>query len=308
MSTPDEATTNSSDTAGLVYGPVGHCIYCGASDVHLGREHVMPFGLHGQMVLLKSSCDSCAKVTGQLENFVLGRMLVDLRIRYGMKSRKKSRNQRPTEFEWQAENVFSKAKRKRRVGSDYLPWLSWTLPVYDLPGLLLQRAPEECHKGFLRSVISQLDASAMLSIGNGVESVKAHGTPVNLVAFNRFLAKVAHSFTCATLGEDNFEPCLNKLILEGHEHSTFWIGCDEERSAQPYFFEIEPGEYQAWNGQKFLAVRIRLFSFLGTPSYVIAVGTRRCDEERLLQQPIYRLNAKVLIKDADGVPIFSCGI
>ena len=46
---------------GLVYKPVGHCIYCGATE-DLGKEHILPFGLSGSAILPKSSCRSLSLI------------------------------------------------------------------------------------------------------------------------------------------------------------------------------------------------------------------------------------------------------
>lgn len=297
----------------LHFDAINHCIYCGASDVKLGREHVMPFGMQGRMVLPKSSCDKCSLITGRIENFVLGRMLIDLRIRYGLKSRKGSKNQRPKGFDVTVENVFTKYKKTKKVNNDYLPWVAYSLPKYNLPGLLLSISPEESKKGAtLECIVSKFDAENMLALGEGPESVGLKSQVINMELFNRFLAKIAHSYLVATIGEDAFAPCLKDLIIEGHKHTNFWVGCEDPQPAEPFLFEMRHGLYTyeegPWKGTSFVAVRIRLFSFLGTPTYVVVGGERRCNEDWFFKQPAYALPAKVLIKGADGEPLFSCGV
>jgi hypothetical protein len=34
----------------MKYPPVGFCIYCGARNVELGAEHIIPYALNGAMV------------------------------------------------------------------------------------------------------------------------------------------------------------------------------------------------------------------------------------------------------------------
>ena len=45
---------------------IGQCIYCGAT-AGLTREHVMPYGLGGDLVLKDASCSTCANETSKLE-------------------------------------------------------------------------------------------------------------------------------------------------------------------------------------------------------------------------------------------------
>jgi len=49
---------------------VGCCIYC-RSGVNLSREHIIPYGLNGEWILQKASCDQCARITGRIEQHVL---------------------------------------------------------------------------------------------------------------------------------------------------------------------------------------------------------------------------------------------
>ncbi|MCA1615176.1 MAG: HNH endonuclease [Acidobacteria bacterium] len=50
---------------------IGKCIYCGTIEGGLSEEHVTPFGLGGQLVLLHASCKRCAKITSSLETTLL---------------------------------------------------------------------------------------------------------------------------------------------------------------------------------------------------------------------------------------------
>jgi HNH endonuclease len=45
---------------------VGSCIYCGEKE-GLSDEHVIPYGLGGNLILRKASCHTCAKITSNLE-------------------------------------------------------------------------------------------------------------------------------------------------------------------------------------------------------------------------------------------------
>jgi hypothetical protein len=58
--------------------PVGACIYCGSTE-NLSDEHIVPFGLGGNLVLPKSSCQRCARITSEFERRVLRGFMRDAR-------------------------------------------------------------------------------------------------------------------------------------------------------------------------------------------------------------------------------------
>ena len=72
---------------GKSYGPIGHCIYCGA-DEDLSREHIVPAGLHGSAVIQMASCRSCAKITGRIERSVLRGPMWAVRLLRKLRSRR----------------------------------------------------------------------------------------------------------------------------------------------------------------------------------------------------------------------------
>jgi hypothetical protein len=79
------------------FEPDGRCIYCGTdSDPGaLQREHIIPYGLNGTLILPRASCPDCSKVTGALETFCLQHMFIDARTHLGLASRSHRRNKKP---------------------------------------------------------------------------------------------------------------------------------------------------------------------------------------------------------------------
>lgn len=72
-----------------VFAAVGACIYCGSTDSPLSDEHIIPFGLNGNLILPKASCKTCATITGEIERFCLRPMLGDFRSTTGLRTRRK---------------------------------------------------------------------------------------------------------------------------------------------------------------------------------------------------------------------------
>src|SRR5689334_22057896 len=72
----------------IKFGPVGKCIYCGDDKSPLSDEHIIPDGLGGNLILVKASCFSCAKITGNVEQQVLQRTFGAVRAELGIRSPK----------------------------------------------------------------------------------------------------------------------------------------------------------------------------------------------------------------------------
>lgn len=97
---------------------------------------------------------------------------------------------------------------------------------------------------------------------------------VDTIGFQRILAKIAHSFAVATIGQENFEPVLPSLILGPTEGKLDqYVGGfrpeEEGRSVLPTTFH-----HIGISGQdEWLVVRLRLFAFIErTPTYLVVVG------------------------------------
>ncbi|HZM45685.1 MAG TPA: hypothetical protein VFC14_12690 [Burkholderiales bacterium] len=91
--------------------------------------------------------------------------------------------------------------------------------------------------------------------------------------FARMLAKIAHSFAVAEIGLDNFTPFLQKMIIEGIETPSYYVGGDftvppAERDGAMHWVRLQPDD-------NYLVATIRLFAPLGAPLYHIIVGTLR---------------------------------
>lgn len=260
-----------SSEASIVFGPVDFCIYCGRRD-GLTREHVMPRGMLGEMVLLRSSCPSCSEITSKIDNFVLSKMLIKLRMRHNLSSRKGKRNTRPKSFDLSCDLGDGKFSSRLAVSPEELPQHAYALPLYGFPGYLLQIPPEEAKKStHIRSVISKSDVEAMLVLSKN-KPVNFQFGEVDLDTFNRFLFKIAHSYACCILGYAKFIPSLKERILTENAENRYLIGCDDPEPAAPFLFEMNLTNCKLWHGEECYIVRIRLFSFLETPTYIVVVG------------------------------------
>jgi hypothetical protein len=79
------------------YAPVGHCIYCGHDRVELFPEHIIPFGIAGNSLILpESSCKRCGDITGKVETYILRHSWWAFRAKMGAPTNRP--RERPKEF------------------------------------------------------------------------------------------------------------------------------------------------------------------------------------------------------------------
>lgn len=254
------------------YKPANVCIYCDRSDVDLTDEHIVPYGLGGNLILPKSSCKSCARVTGaEVEQICLRKTLIESRVKYNLPTRNKK--DRPTTFRISIGEPPHQWSKDLPI--DELPLRCWALPTYNFPGLLLQISPNECKRPHIHCEVSAADMSSLLRHGYGIHPVGLTLAQTSISHFGRMLGKIAHAFAYAEIGPKKFRPCLQGLILQGHPRQEFWIGEDlnELREPDDTLYDLRLCEYLCRNGARFLAVRVRLLGFLGTPNYLVAVGS-----------------------------------
>ena len=239
-------------------------------------EHVVPLSLGGDLKLFDAVCEPCRGLTNeQFEQSVIRNMFSHLRYRHNLPTR--SPKQRPSHV-----NVMvGEGLRRRELSisvTDLAGW-SWGLPVFNWPGLLLQsHAPEDCYPGDFTFVISKDDSEHLLALGGGREpvSIRANfylGKDGHFSHFNRFIAKIAHAYAWAVLGE-GFIPCLNKVISGEFTHSTFWIGNEPIGESQPEQTLWSLALVMIADSRRIerICVRLRLFGWMDTPVYIACVG------------------------------------
>lgn len=273
--------------------PAGRCIYCGATNVTLSDEHIIPYSLGGQLVLPQASCCKCANITSKFESSVARHAVIKLRVSHNLPTRR--RNARPKTFEVivdpEAVNV------RKSIETKSLPQFSWALPLFGPSGWENQREMGDLPR--VVCVVNEMDGDLLLSHG-GSNPVKYSLGSINFEAFGRTIAKIAHSFAYALLGPDGFKPCLGPLILNGSSRYSFWIGSGTERSRSNDLYDIWLTEITNIFGQKLLGVGVQLFCHLGTPIYGALVGEAIGDRFKNLKSQRYAVPLAFNWIDAAG--------
>ncbi|MGN8092827.1 hypothetical protein [Methylobacterium sp. 22177] len=248
------------------YAAVGRCIYCGIEGVRLGEEHIIPFGLNGNIVLPSSSCDDCSRITGRFEGVCQRKLLGNIRIKLGLKTRRKK--DRPAKLE-----IYIKTPAGETVTEvDVVNYPHmFAVPILDEARILLG-APE-FHSDLIGCGIW---ANVPEEEVRPYIEKERHGLRVGAVqadVFCRMLAKIAYSFATAELGYGNFRPLILPIILgksSNYGHLIGGLPQAPEPSAQLHEVSLE---YRIVGLQVYIVVNVRLFGQAGAPQYHVVVGT-----------------------------------
>jgi hypothetical protein len=260
----------------VTFPPVGTCIYCGTKDGEMTDEHIVPFGLGGNVILPKASCRNCAKRTGQMEQTIQRMILGPFRVRFGLPTRRKK--ERPAELELQITKGGKITKRNVPISAFPLVYHTIRLPR---PRILDGLPPTD--KLDCESVVIVSEADQKRYAGRHGEGFSPG--QFEPIIFYRFLAKIAHSFAVSRLGFGQFRPFLRDIVLGKPDvpiNSLFQLiggGADVpiQTDSNPELRQghiLQNHSHKA-TGVDYALVSIRLFSFLGTPTYYAVVGEHR---------------------------------
>jgi len=277
------------------YPPIGHCIYCGAYTKNLSKEHIIPFGLaEDSLVLPKASCPTCRDITRKHETTILRSMWWGFRTRIGAPSR----HDAAKDFNLHkgvVEEFELPWIRKAKVGtvkveSHEFP-LSIVAPKFpEPPGILIGRDPA-----------AHVDLDIWAGIND--DELRKHIpkdkdmvglAPVEPETFGRFISKIAHGYAAAELGEAAFKPALRHWIRNKPMRMLQWMGGQRQEPPPTNWLHEIQWEIEPVGDKDYVVVNLRLFSCFGTPPYQIVVGEFKGALDRLpfIKQPLYTIDIK----------------
>lgn len=254
-----------------IFPSVNRCIYCGETGNSLSDEHIIPYGLYGEMVLQKSSCKKCSKITSQFEQTVLRTMFGATRIHLGLRTRRpKERPKQLTTFVGSLENF----ERKDVSIRDHPH--AMTMVMIPPPKILGRTGGVK--EGGIKVWVRDIQGNTNERASHIGENVHIRNI-IPLYDFCRLMAKIAHSYTVALLGIDSFQPTLVDFILGRKQNVFDFVGGPDETTDFP---KDESLLHQiALSGRSnpsrpdlpsIIIADICLFSCFGAPSYQAVVG------------------------------------
>ena len=255
------------------YSAPGRCIYCrklGDADNILSDERVVPLSLNRKIIIDAASCRDCKARTSSIIGHCSRTMFDILRSRHNYKSRKHQKRLREARFPVQLGSDESAAIKMVPAGSHPLQVV---LPVFNFPEILSGQKPKP-HWGQI-SLLGISSRRVLEAIAKaGITKISSTHN-LNPATFSRMLAQIAHGIGVIQYGLDGFRPFLIRHILHGDPYASHFIGCAEERQPtdEKTEHDIEMRVLTATHHHLIIA-KIRLFSYLPTPTYVVVVGQR----------------------------------
>jgi hypothetical protein len=110
----------------------------------------------------------------------------------------------------------------------------------------------------------------------GAQSVASPG--FDTVVFAQLIAKIAHAYAVAVVGQANFVPMLRPFILREFERAEQYPACFRLIGGVPSLHAPSDAlhvlglGYTETRGRTFLVAMVRLFANLGAPTYTAVVG------------------------------------
>ena len=254
---------------------IGRCIYCGKARVNLTREHIVPFGLGGNIILHQACCDCCREIIQPIEDYCVRTMMGNFRHKHGASSRKRGGKRRPTHLplHLSRRDGFSKTINTPRESYPavlYLPYFP--------PPKLLTNNPQTGTSLWIWSSVADLKSHRELYGQTGFLAGE-----YNNITFSRMIAKIAHGIAVYGLGLEKlsaYDLLLPDVILNepSEDKIAAVVGADssEPRAAKAtHSMNIalpKIGNYEL------IAATVRLFANLGAPTYIAIVGRRELEK------------------------------
>lgn len=251
-----------------IYAPVGHCIYCLAEHPPLDAEHIVPFGLNGELILPQSSCRECGKITGKFEQICLRKMFGPIRTHLNLKTRRPKERPKTLSTRLFRDGEYEDAD----VPIEDHPFGLMALPAFPKPGILIGQPPREGGDVSLIiwNVLEVLGTSGHQKKLNAETVSQQHF--VDLEAVTRMIAKIAHSYAAAERPGD-FRPLLPGIILGTDRHIPYLVGGAEENYWDGKSLHSLTLHERKLDQATALTVTVELFAALHSPvTYEAVVG------------------------------------
>ena len=248
------------------YPPYGSCIYCGRID-DLRTEHIVPYGLDGNLKLPKSTCGKCADRTSKIERAILRGDFRVVRLYRHMPSRRKHAGAPEL---YMLTITREGQEQQIEVPLDEYPVILH-FPIFPPPRILVtaEKRPGIDVSGVDTISFGPNPLDVMRKLGAQSIGATVAQRPAE---FARMVAKIAYAMAAATGAlEELAEPSrLPAMILGDDDAIGHFVGTIEEPNAShPSLHRVL---VVADRVRGLLIGDVQLFSDSQTPRYGVVIG------------------------------------
>ena len=255
-----------SDFSKCSYVAVGRCIYCGSKE-DLRREHIIPYALGSDVILPRSTCRNCAKITGNFEQVVLRGPMWPVRKLLRLKSRSKHANAPKTK----RLSIFRNGeKRQIEVPLEEYPVILY-FPVFPPPGygnehykngIIFMGVDSICFGPKPEEVAKKYSADELI----------LKERPYNYIEFAQTIAKIGYCYAVAEgqIKKIKGQPLLLSALLGKSKDIGKWVGTSLKYHVYPEL--LHRLAIHEDNEKNLLIVEVQLFANSSTPTYQVIIG------------------------------------
>ena len=259
---------------------IDKCIYCDETPPQLTDEHVVPFGLGGDAIILrKACCERCRVITSKCERNPIHDNWAEVRGALDFPSRKRKLAEENFSLDVTLEDGSKTTLNlKGRETLGLVQFLEYNPPAFLAPG------------DYKSGVI----VTGMKLIGFGVSAQdfkkkhKIKGFSLTTMAmgndFEKMITKIAYCFVIACWGLDCFDKrYVLPTILNEKDDVGYWMGCNRDGKFiplignQPGGFALRSGIVTSASGERTIVVSLKFFPASEAPEYIVIVGTLKPD-------------------------------
>jgi hypothetical protein len=254
----------------MKYAPVGRCIYCGASNVPLSLEHIVPEALDGPWELPDASCRACMEKINKYEHTVGRTIFGDFRIKHGLRS-KRPKSHRPNEIK------INLSGQDGAIAHKIIDRKEYPAPLFLYKfgrATLLRGLPANTGIfDFVPYVIVDEKEMKRFHKKYGDALFRLKVVPNSLA---RMLAKIGYAYAVAELTLDCFYPLQHTLdvILCKNDDVGWTVGGKSELAPRienaGHMLKIDI--LSSPPAKPLIVTEIRLFSMMDTPDFHVVVG------------------------------------
>lgn len=245
----------------------GACIYCGATNVALSDEHVVPYSLGGSHVLRKASCNRCSDITKKFEQKVARDLWGDARTAFDAPSRRKRQRKK--------ELVMPDPDGQKRglvIAAEEYP-AGFVFYKMCQAGLLQGLSPDiDVSRGWQFVVIDddKRKKNFLEKYPERKLSLRFRHVPHE---FGQLLAKVGYGHILTQLDLEDFQPICVPYILGNKTNISYVVGgtFEEQAPEQDNGYSLRTAGFGSIDRMMLVAL-IRLLANTHAPAYHVVVG------------------------------------